>query len=522
MKKLYLLPLIMAFAVACQTEEMPAPEQNETIEGELTEKVFTADFSAETKTVLDESKNVKWSSGDKVRIYGGTQSAVADAVIAVDNEYSASFTAVLPETDVYYAVYPATAAKGCTDGSLKLELPAVQTAVAGSFGENAALAVAKSDAGNNFSFKNVCGLLAFNIAEKGVTSVAISSLGNEPLAGAAEVVFAEDGTPEVTATDATAKTVTVSGAFEPDKTYYAAVYSSACEKGISIAYTIGDKTYTYNLHKAGALPARSKVRTISVGTLSAMSAATSFNVASTALVSDYDANVFAKNTALKGNLTDNNGTTILTVPFSAVRTVVNKETSTIDLYDAANDLQPYTVEFAIGNNEKNGVLRRTIADKGYLYGGGTLNWRGKEQSYVASEADPQILLYSGYNMLQEFCFKICALLSEVEVVKEGTLTGTYANNNDCQSKTYGFYAIAADKKSYQIRRANGTYTGENDLRTYVPLYVNEWNKVAAGVGNEKFYVAVMDETIGDYVYAQNIEIKTYILDIRNLRVKFIK
>lgn len=520
MKKLYLLPLIMAFAVACQTEEMPAPGQNETIEGELTEKVFTADFSAETKTALDESRNVKWSSGDVVTIYGGAESAPADAVIS-DDGYSASFTVVLPETDVYYAVYPATAAKGCTDGRLKLELPAKQTAVAGSFDKNAALAVARSEA-RNFSFKNVCGLLAFKVAEEGVTSVAISSLGDEPLAGAAEVVFAEDGTPEVTATDATAKTVTVSGTFERDKTYYAAVYSSACEKGISIAYTIGDKTYTYNLHKAGALPARSKVRTVSVGTLSAMSAATSFKVESTALVSDYDANVFAKNTALKGDLTDNNGTTILTVPFSAVRTVVNKEISTVDLYDAANDLKPYTVEFAIGNNEKNGVLRRTVADKGYLYGGGTLNWKGKEQSYTASEADPQILLYSGYNMLQDFCFKVCALFSEVEVVKEGTLTGTYANNNDCQSKTYGFYAIAANKKSYQIRRANGTYTGENDLRTYVPLYVNEWNEVAAGVGNEKFYVAVMDETVGDYVYAQNIEIETYILDIRNLRVKFIK
>lgn len=513
----------MAFAVACQTEEMPAPGQNETIEGELTEKVFTADFSAETKTVLDESRNVKWSSGDVVTIYGGAESAPADAVIS-DDGYSASLTVVLPETEVYYAVYPAIAAKGCTDGRLKLELPAKQTAVAGSFDKNAALAVARSEA-RNFSFKNVCGLLAFKVAEEGVTSVAISSLGDEPLAGAAEVVFAEDGTPEVTATDATAKTVTVSGTFERDKTYYAAVYSSACEKGISIAYTIGDKTYTYNLHKAGALPARSKVRTVSVGTLSAMSAATSFKVESTALVSDYDANVFAKNTALKGDLTDNNDKVILTVPFSAVRTVVNKETSTIDLYDAANDLKPFTVEFAIGNNENNGVLRRTITDKIYIYWAqGDWKWKGKEQPLTLSEADPQILIIKTVNdnMLQEFNFKVCAELSEVEVIKEGTLTKKYFNENDYQSKTFGFSGIVANKKAYQIRRLDGTYTGENNLKTYVPLYLNEWNKVEAGFGNEKFYVADMDETIGDYVYVQNIVVNNYIMDIRNLRVKFIK
>lgn len=520
MKKMYLLPLIMAFAVACQTEEMPAPEQNEIIEGELTEKVFTADFSAETKTVLDESKKVKWSSGDAVKIYGGTQNAVAYAVIT-DDGYRASFNAVLPEMDVYYAVYPATATKECAEGRLKLELPAVQTAVAGSFGENAALAVAKSDAGNNFSFKNVCGLLAFNIAEEGVTSVAISSLGDEPLAGAAEVVFAEDGTPKVTATDATAKTVTVSGAFEVGKTYYAAVYSSACKNGISIAYTIGDKTYTYNLHKAGALPARSKVRTISVGNLSAMSAATSFKVASTALVSDYDANVFAKNTALKGDLTDNNGKVILTIPFSAVRTVVNKETSTIDLYDAANDLKPYTVEFAIANNEKNGVLRRTLKDVIYLYGDSVLSWKGQSKKIVASEADPQIIICNdSQKWLQMFCFKICANLSEVEVVKPGDMTGSYSNNNDCQSKTFGFCAVGTPQM-LPVKTGEGEYA-TNTTKACVPLFWNKWTDVEASVSSTKFYISIDDDPTYGVVFVQNQEVKKFILDARNLRLKIVK
>lgn len=519
MKKLYLLPLFMAFAVACQTEEMPAPGQNETVEGELTEKVFTADFGTETKTALDESRNVKWSSGDAVRIYGGTQSAVADAVIT-DNEYSASFTAVLPETDVYYAVYPAIAANGCTDGILKLELPAAQTAVAGSFDRNAALAVAMSEAGN-LSFKNVCGLLAFNVAEEGVTSVAISSLGDEPLAGAAEVAFAKDGTPEVTATDATAKTVTVSGTFETGKIYYATVYSSACEKGISIAYTIGDKTYTYNLHKAGALPARSKVRTVSVGTLSAMSAATSFKVASTALVSDYDANVFAKNTALKGDLTDNNGKVILTVPFSAVRTVVNKETSTVDLYDATNDLQPYTVEFAIANNEKNGVLRRTLKDVIYLYGDSVLNWKGQSKKIVASEADPQIIICNdSQRWLQMFCFKICANLSEVEVVKPGDMTGSYSNSNDYQSKTFGFCAVGTPQM-LPIKTGEGEYA-TNTTKACVPLFWNKWTDVEASVGSTKFYISIDDDPKYGVVFVQNQEVKKFILDARNRRLKIVK
>lgn len=517
MKKLYLLPLIMAFAVACQTEEMPAPGQNETIEGELTEKVFTADFSAETKTVLDESRNVKWSSGDVVTIYGGAESAPADAVIS-DDGYSASLTVVLPETEVYYAVYPSIAAKGCTDGSLKLELPAEQTAVAGSFDKNAALAVARSEA-RNFSFKNVCGLLAFKVAEEGVTSVAISSLGGEPLAGAAEVAFAEDGTPEVTATDATAKTVTLSGAFEPDKTYYAAVYSSACEKGISIAYTIGDKTYTYNLHKAGALPARSKVRTISVGTLSAMSAATSFNVASTSLVSDYDANVFAKNTALKGDLTDNNETVILTVPFSAVRTVVNKETSTIDLYDAANDLQPYTVEFALGNTESLGVLKCTVTDHIYMWGQSPVGYGGRRQTLTQSEADPQILMCNDIGQwLQAFCFKVGMNNEDFEIVKAGTMTENLSSGDagviqENFSKIFGLIAVSGNEKTLKMK-------GKETTLTAIPIFWNEWTPFKAVVGNTSFYPAERND--GEEVFVQNKAVGAYILDLRNSRVKFTK
>ena len=517
MKKLYLLPLIMAFAVACQTEEMPAPGQNETIEGELTEKVFTADFSAETKTVLDESRNVKWSSGDVVTIYGGAESAPADAVIS-DDGYSASLTVVLPETEVYYAVYPAIAAKGCTDGRLKLELPAKQTAVAGSFDKNAALAVARSEA-RNFSFKNVCGLLAFKVAEEGVTSVAISSLGDEPLAGAAEVVFAEDGTPEVTATDATAKTVTVSGTFERDKTYYAAVYSSACEKGISIAYTIGDKTYTYNLHKAGALPARSKVRTVSVGTLSAMSAATSFKVASIALVSDYDANVFAKNTALKGDLTDNNGKVILTVPFSAVRTVVNKETSTVDLYDAANDLKPFTVEFALGNTESLGVLKCTVTDHIYMWGQSPVGYGGRRQELTQSEADPQILMCNGIGQwLQAFCFKVGKNNEDFEIVKAGTMTENLSSGNagviqENFSKIFGLIAVSGNEKTLKMK-------GKETTLTAIPIFWNEWTPFKAVVGNTSFYPAERND--GEEVFVQNKAVGAYILDLRNSRVKFTK
>lgn len=477
MKKLYLLPLIMAFAVACQTEEMPAPGQNETIEGELTEKVFTADFSAETKTVLDESRNVKWSSGDVVTIYGGAESAPADAVIS-DDGYSASLTVVLPETEVYYAVYPAIAAKGCTDGRLKLELPAKQTAVAGSFDKNAALAVARSEA-RNFSFKNVCGLLAFKVAEEGVTSVAISSLGDEPLAGAAEVVFAEDGTPEVTATDATAKTVTVSGTFERDKTYYAAVYSSACEKGISIAYTIGDKTYTYNLHKAGALPARSKVRTVSVGTLSAMSAATSFKVASIALVSDYDANVFAKNTALKGDLTDNNETVILTVPFSAVRTVVNKETSTIDLYDAANDLKPLVVKWH--PNGDTGITEQVTTVDNVFLRGEPAGWSnsGKNIGFKASVADPQVLIYKhadwAYGGQTSFA-----------IFRGGEINGkTYNINN-----SYVFTCPFKEDGSQQT----------------LDLPLDAWHPMIGGAAKER----------GNYFKLKSP--KFFVLDLRNMRI----
>ena len=520
MKRLVLLSVTVSLLFSCQSETLMRDnniqDENNVV---YTSKIFTADFLGDTKAQLADKYRVRWSDGDCIAVFDGIEKHVIEAVFNEDTPYNATFAIdQIASAETYYAVNPASAYSSCSGSVLTINVPSEQAAIEDGCDPEALVMVAKSTSHDNFSFSNACGLIGFNIAEEGVTSVKITALGEDKLSGKASVTFDQEGLPEITPASDAAKEVVVKGTFTKGKTYYAVVYSGDCPSGIALTYVFGEgeseKTVTWNVHKKKALPSRSKIRLLNVGAaLGSMTSSASFKIGETSLITDYDANVFAKKDVSAGNLTDGNGNVIVTVPFAAARVVVDKNTGVIDVYDSDNDLQPFTVEFAIGDNKAYGVLRRTVTKNLYIYIGSITDWKGRNQDVTMSEADPQVLLYSGYNMLQGFCFKVSAEKSEVTVVTEGTKSSDYKNNTDYISKTYGFYADPAKKVTLSLKGSKNTVTS-------VPIFWNEWTPVLAGVGNDQFYPAERGED-GDK-FVMNKVVNNYIIDIRNLRVKFTK
>lgn len=190
-KNLFMVAAVAMMALtACNKEEVAGgnPAESQT---PATVVEFTASF-AQTKTELNaEGKKTLWVETDRIDINGqefkikelvdGGLAAKFENVNELPANFAAPFTAKYP-----YGVE---------------EVPATQTAYAGTFDPDAVLEIATSD-DHNLSFTNVTSLLKFQVPAACKT-VTISS--DNVLAGS------------------NAKTVTVNGSFEAGKTYYAAV-----------------------------------------------------------------------------------------------------------------------------------------------------------------------------------------------------------------------------------------------------------------------------------------------------------
>ena len=174
-----------------------------------------------TRTSLSGTE-VRWSAGDNVAAYVSNvahTSTAAEILSAKSARFT--FSDLAADAVVQYAVYPAAAAGGLAGDDITVTVPTEQTAVAGSFAEGSAVAIAKGGS-STLEFKNVCGFLAFTINADDVQSVHIYA--NEKMTGAADVIW-NNGNPTVSAFKTFAYTgVKLTGPFTKGATYYAAVF----------------------------------------------------------------------------------------------------------------------------------------------------------------------------------------------------------------------------------------------------------------------------------------------------------
>ncbi len=261
--KLFFAALAMTAAVSCTKElaEDIKPSSN----GKGVSYVIEATRSTETKAVLDENTmRTLWGGNEE----GVERIAILDPATAAKDTYvakvdgtsaTATFTieygegsltgtgafAVYPEDAVYY--YKPCSVSGDVY-TLKVQYPAYQDAVEGSFDPNGPVAVAYNAnlaADNNLQFQNVSALLRFQFAEDTdvAKSVRIIANGGEMLAGDATLTM-ENGNGTITLDEYGSDSVTLRAedGFKTGVNYYLAVAPAVLSEGFS--FEVNGKTYT--------------------------------------------------------------------------------------------------------------------------------------------------------------------------------------------------------------------------------------------------------------------------------------
>ena len=187
MKTLRILTLAAAalISAACGNEDfLENNPGNEAAKPEF--MTFTAS-APQTRTQLD-GLNVHWVESDEIAIWDGSegyQKFMVDAESINGSEATFTGPALVPGAD-YTAFYPLIAVESMDATSVNFNLPAEQTAKAGTFANQLAPSLARATGGNtNLVFNNLCALVKFtagaDMAGEGTLTL-VGGKATEPLA----------------------------------------------------------------------------------------------------------------------------------------------------------------------------------------------------------------------------------------------------------------------------------------------------------------------------------------------------
>ena len=264
MKTLRILTLAAAalISAACGNEDFLENPGNEAAKPVL--MTFTAD-GPQTRTQLD-GHDVHWVEYDQIALWDGSgayQKLMVDA--ASINGSKATFSGpAIPGAD-YTAFYPLIAVESMNATSIRFNLPAEQTAVAGTFANQLAPSLAKATGGStNLVFDNLCALVKFtagaDMAGEGTLTL-VGGNATEALAGKLTCNTA-DGT--LTAA-VKATRIALKGTFEAGKDYYFVVLPGTLANGFSLLYE-DSKSKLYRKATSNPAPLQAG-RILNLGTL---------------------------------------------------------------------------------------------------------------------------------------------------------------------------------------------------------------------------------------------------------------
>ena len=220
------LTIMCAAALMACNKENPAVPSDGTFSAVLETPVVS-------KTQLGtDGKSVVWRANDEINIFAGEQNE--KYTTASSGTATATFTGNPVTADTYYALYPYDATAQIADGKITATLPAAQTANKGNIGNKMNMAVACSNS-SALSFKNVGGLIQFEIKTKNVGEVILRGNNNEDIAGKISIDW-NGGNPTYTVVDGV-KEISLktynNKAFEMG-TYHFVVLPQTFERGITI------------------------------------------------------------------------------------------------------------------------------------------------------------------------------------------------------------------------------------------------------------------------------------------------
>lgn len=265
MKTLRILTLAAAalISAACGNEDFLENPGNEAAKPEF--MTFTADVP-QTRTQLD-GHDVHWVEYDEIALWDGSgayQKLMVDAESI--NGSKATFSGPATPGADYTAFYPLIAVESMDATSVTFNLPAEQTAVAGTFANQLAPALARATGGStNLVFDNLCALVKFtagaDMAGEGTLTL-VGGNATEALAGK----LAYDYTDGALTADEPATRITLKGTFKAGQDYYFVVMPGTLPNGFSLLYDDGKgKLYRKATNKNTQLKPG---RILNLGTLS--------------------------------------------------------------------------------------------------------------------------------------------------------------------------------------------------------------------------------------------------------------
>ena len=202
MKYIKLFSLIAAISLVSCVEEIAYENSSEQQDPETETPVYT-DYitlvasSETTKTEVAGTK-VKWSEGDKIKIYFEGGSAESLEAVLTDEGATATFTipleTPLAEGVKIYAVYPSTVTAGLEGETFSVTIPSTQSTVF----RNADILAATTVVGDpSLYFQHVAGMVSFTISEgnpKNVsTGIFKDFFKSAAIAGTCPLTFDETG-----------------------------------------------------------------------------------------------------------------------------------------------------------------------------------------------------------------------------------------------------------------------------------------------------------------------------------------
>ena len=246
----------LAMVASCSKQAADEPDEpKETKEVKLTFWAVQGD-GADTRTKINNDKTVHWNKGDMITIFSKDDGY---AFTTSDEGPSVKFDGIVTREDaVYYALYPNDydAYHNPADPTTIITyIPASREASDNSFSNGGNITVAKTTSGEmTLAFKNVCGLIKFNIVSEhpeDITKIVLQGNNNENISGQLRITNVgvaenpDDSTNPLTATiTGTGKTITLTPAygkyFKTDTYYYIVTAPKTFSSGFTLTYYYQD------------------------------------------------------------------------------------------------------------------------------------------------------------------------------------------------------------------------------------------------------------------------------------------
>lgn len=257
MKRILLFASAALLFAGCAKENITPTEtpDNNSQKGDITLSFSASQTGFGTKAAIGEtttdaegakSTAINWQSPDQISVFDGANENCQFSTKGFNADApSCTFEGNVTKLAIdYIAVYPYTESATISDGVISgVTLPAIQTAVAGSFDPSAALMAAKTVSGKReLAFQNLVGYVKVT-TDFDCKQIELCAASGEKLAGAGTIAFT-DGTPSFAISEGAESTITLSPAGEGTTiaagTYYIAVPATTLAAGWSIRLTDTD------------------------------------------------------------------------------------------------------------------------------------------------------------------------------------------------------------------------------------------------------------------------------------------